>query len=105
MLRTRRRLAAALALLATTTPAAMAEAPARADRLAVPGLEKPAMVLDVGNWDGSRVINTPGQSGNPASAHYRDLAPLWAKGEYFPLVYTRKAVEKASRERLELVPQ
>ncbi|MCY1340907.1 Penicillin amidase [compost metagenome] len=63
------------------------------------------MVLDVGNWDGSRVINTPGQSGNPASAHYRDLAPLWAKGEYFPLVYTRKAVEKASRERLELVPQ
>ncbi|TDF64361.1 penicillin acylase family protein [Cupriavidus sp. L7L] len=63
------------------------------------------MVLDVGNWDGSRVINTPGQSGNPASAHYRDLAPLWAKGEYFPLVYTRKAVERVSRERLELVPQ
>ncbi|KWR74639.1 penicillin acylase family protein [Cupriavidus sp. IDO] len=63
------------------------------------------MVLDVGNWDASRVVNTPGQSGNPASPHYRDLAPLWAKGEYFPLVYTRKAVEKESRERLELVPQ
>lgn len=46
MLRTPRRLAAALALLATTTPAAMAEAPARADRLAVPGLEKPATVLE-----------------------------------------------------------
>ncbi len=63
------------------------------------------MVLDVGNWDASRVINTPGQSGNPASPHYRDLAPLWAKGEYFPLVYTRRAVEKESREKVELVPQ
>lgn len=63
------------------------------------------MVLDVGNWDASRAVNTPGQSGNPASAHYRDLAPLWAKGEYFPLVYTRKAVEKESREKVELVPQ
>jgi len=63
------------------------------------------MVLDVGNWDASRVVNTPGQSGNPASPHYRDLAPLWAKGEYFPLVYSRKAVEKESKEKLELVPQ
>jgi len=62
------------------------------------------MVLDVGNWDASRVINTPGQSGNPASPHYRDLAPLWARGEYFPLVYSRKAVEKESRERVELMP-
>ncbi|MNW02521.1 Penicillin amidase [compost metagenome] len=50
-------------------------------------------------------MNTPGQSGNPASPHYRDLAPLWAKGEYFPLVYTRKAVEKATTERVELVPR
>jgi penicillin amidase len=63
------------------------------------------MVLDVGNWDASRVVNAPGQSGNPASPHYRDLAPLWARGEYFPLLYTRKAVEKESRERVELVPQ
>jgi penicillin G amidase len=63
------------------------------------------MVVDVGNWDASRVVNTPGQSGNPANPHYRDLAPLWAKGEYFPLLYSRKAVEKESKERLELVPQ
>ena len=38
------------------------------------------MVLDVGNWDASRTINTPGQSGDPFSGHYRDLAPLWATG-------------------------
>ena len=34
-------------------------------------------------------INAPGQSGDPASPHYRDLAPLWLRGEYFPLLYTR----------------
>lgn len=62
------------------------------------------MVLDVGNWDASRVVNTPGQSGNPASPHYRDLAPLWAKGEYFPLVYSRAAVERQTTERLRLEP-
>ncbi len=62
------------------------------------------MVVDVGNWDESRVVNTPGQSGNPASLHYRDLAPLWAKGEYFPLVYSRAAVESQTTERLRLEP-
>ena len=39
------------------------------------------MVLDVGDWDASRTINTPGQSGNPLSPHYRDLAPLWATAD------------------------
>ena len=41
------------------------------------------MVLDVGTWDASRTINTPGQSGDPFSGHYRDLAPLWATGHMF----------------------
>ena len=52
----------------------------------------------------SVAINTPGQSGDPASPHYRDLAPMWAAGGYFPLVYSRGAVEKATRARIELVP-
>ncbi|MES3022450.1 MAG: penicillin acylase family protein [Pseudomonadota bacterium] len=63
------------------------------------------MVLDIGNWDASRAINAPGQSGNPASPHYRDLAPMWAKGQYFPLLFSRKAVERDARQRLELVPK
>jgi penicillin amidase len=63
------------------------------------------MVLDVGNWDASRTINTPGQSGDPFSAHYRDLAPLWAAGQYVPLLYSRAAVEAATAEAITLTPR
>lgn len=62
------------------------------------------MVLDVGNWDNSRAINTPGQSGDPSSPHYRDLAGSWAEGKYFPLLYSRDAVQKAASKVIELVP-
>ena len=51
------------------------------------------IVVDVGDWDQSRWINAPGQSGDPRSPHYRDLAPLWADGHYVPLLYTRAAVD------------
>ncbi len=63
------------------------------------------MVLDVGNWDASRTINTPGQSGDPFSGHYRDLAPLWATGQYVPLLYSRSAVEAATAEAITLKPR
>ena len=63
------------------------------------------MVLDVGNWDGSVVVNTPGQSGDPFSPHYRDLAPVWAAGEYVPLLYSRDAVERSARSVIRLTPQ
>lgn len=63
------------------------------------------MALDVGNWDASRTINTPGQSGDPFSGHYRDLAPLWATGQYVPLLYSRSAVEAATAEAITLTPR
>ena len=62
------------------------------------------VVIDVGDWDNSRAMNTPGQSGDPDSPHYRDLVPLWLNGEYFPLLYTRARVEAAAVRRIELVP-
>jgi penicillin amidase len=62
------------------------------------------MVLDVGNWDNSRAVNYPGESGDPTSPHYRDLAPMWQGGTYFPLLYSRQAVEKATEKRIRLVP-
>jgi penicillin amidase len=63
------------------------------------------IVVDLGNWDNSRAVNHPGQSGDPDSPHYRDLAPLWQAGQYFPLLYTRKAVEAAIEKRIDLVPK
>ena len=63
------------------------------------------MVLDVGQWDASRTINSPGQSGDPFSAHYRDMAPLWATGKYVPLLYSRPAVEAAAAEAIALNPR
>lgn len=62
------------------------------------------MVLDVGAWDNSMAINTPGQSGDPASPHFRDLFPIWAKGQYVPLSYSRAAVEAATETVISLQP-
>ena len=62
------------------------------------------LVIDVGNWDNARAVNHPGQSGDPDSPHYRDLAPLWRDGRYFPLLYSRKAVERATERVIRLVP-
>lgn len=63
------------------------------------------MVLDVGNWDASRAVNYPGQSGNPDDPHYQDLTGLWSRGEYFPLLYSRAAIEKAAEKRITLEPR
>jgi penicillin amidase len=58
----------------------------------------------VGAWDNTRAVNHPGQSGDPDSPHYRDLAPLWKEGRYFRLAYSRKAVEAVTERVLRLVP-
>ena len=61
-------------------------------------------ILDLSDWDHSVAVNVPGQSGQPASPHYSDLIPLWSEGEYFPLLYSREAVEKEATDRLVLQP-
>lgn len=63
------------------------------------------IVVDVGNWDNSRAINLPGQSGDPDSPHYRDLTEMWRKGETFSLLYSRKKVEAATVKRIVLQPK
>ncbi len=61
-------------------------------------------VADVGQWDNSVANNTPGQSGDPRSPHYRDLFEGWATNQYFPLLYSRAAVEQAAESRILLTP-
>jgi len=62
------------------------------------------LVVDVGQWDNSVAINSPGQSGDPFSPHYRDLFPLWAAGDYVPLLYSRAAVEREAETVLTVLP-
>jgi len=61
-------------------------------------------ILDLSDWDHSVAVNAPGQSGQPESPHYSDLLPLWSEGKYFPLAYSRKAVEEQTTDRLVLEP-
>lgn len=62
------------------------------------------MVIDVGDWDNSVWINAPGQSGMQDSVHLQDLAPLWAKGDYVPLAYSKAAVDAVTVETITLTP-
>jgi penicillin amidase len=63
------------------------------------------MVVEAGDWDGAMATNTPGQSGDVRSPHYRDLFELWKDDRYFPVKYSRAAVEGVARERRVLVPE
>lgn len=56
-------------------------------------------VLDVSDWDNSRWMHAPGQSGVPWRAHYRDLTAPWLAGELAPMPFSREAVEAASVRR------
>jgi penicillin amidase len=61
-------------------------------------------IIDTSDWDKSMAVNVPGQSGQPGSKHYSDLLPLWTEGKYFPLEYSKDAVEKAATDILTLEP-
>jgi penicillin amidase len=63
-----------------------------------------AMIVDVGHWDHSIAINTPGQSGDPYSPHYRDLFPIWAQNQVFPLLYTFGRIQGETEQTIRLEP-
>jgi penicillin amidase len=62
------------------------------------------IIADTDNWDNSLALNNPGQSGDPASPHYRDLFELWSRGQYFPIFYTRSKIDSVTESRLTLQP-
>lgn len=62
------------------------------------------MVIDVGQWDNSRVMNAPGQSGNPSSPFYQNLAQQWAADASVPLLYSSSLIDDNTVELIKLVP-
>jgi penicillin amidase len=49
--------------------------------------------------------NVPGQSGQPGSRFYDNLLPLWTDYRYFPLAFSRAAVERETAAVLWLEPR
>ena len=61
-------------------------------------------IIDLADPDRSVASNAPGQSAQPGSPYYGNLAENLGNGEYFPLLYTRGAVEERAAHRLTLWP-
>jgi penicillin amidase len=62
-------------------------------------------VIDFSNLDASLATNVPGQSGQPGSPFYANLAEPFGRGEYFPLSFSSLAVDRNAAYRLVLVPR
>ena len=59
-------------------------------------------IIDFADLDNSRATSAPGQSGQPGSPFYGNLLSAWGNGQFFPLRYSRGAVESSVKHRLEL---
>jgi penicillin G amidase len=62
------------------------------------------IVVDLADWDAALGTNTPGQSGDSRSPHYRDLFAPWAVGRYFAVPYSRRAVMERAEGVTALLP-
>lgn len=62
-------------------------------------------IIDMNDLDASMATNAPGQSGQPFSPFYQNLAESYGRAEYFPLAFSRAAVERVATHRLVLVPR
>ena len=61
-------------------------------------------IVEAGDWDSAMGTNSPGQSGNVESPHYRDLFELWKDDRYFPVKFSRAAVTAVTEARIILRP-
>lgn len=60
-------------------------------------------ILDLGNWDNSKAVLPPGESGHITSIHYKDQMQLWLAGKLRPMAWSRKQVEVLCEQKLYLV--
>jgi len=61
-------------------------------------------LFDLEALERSRFVASTGQSGNPLSPHYRDLAALWARGETLPMTTQPSLYRRGALGELSLVP-
>jgi penicillin G amidase len=61
-------------------------------------------IVTPADWDQSKAMFAPGQSGHLGCPHYGDLIEPWLNGGYFNMTWTAEAVEASSRHQLRLQP-
>ena len=61
-------------------------------------------IIDLQEWDRSVSIHTTGQSGLPFHRHYRDFVPMWATGQYHPMLFNRERIQQEAEGTLTLAP-
>ena len=61
-------------------------------------------VVDTNDWNGARMTNAPGQSGDPRSKFYDNLIEDWANEKSFPLLFTKDAVMENMDSIIKLLP-
>ncbi len=61
-------------------------------------------IIDLSNFDNSVWVTTTGESGQPYSAHYSDLVPLWDQNHYEAMRFTASAVAKDNQALLIMQP-
>jgi len=62
------------------------------------------MIVDLGDVRNSLTVHTTGESGHAYHPHYDDMAPLWASGKYYPMLWDEQAVISNSEGHLRLTP-
>ncbi len=62
------------------------------------------MIVDLSDINHAIDIHTTGESGHAYHPNYIDMAPMWASGEYRPMLYDRPDVEAAAKYHLVLTP-
>jgi penicillin amidase len=63
------------------------------------------MIVDFSDFNNSLWIQSTGQSGHPASPHYRDLIEKWRTIQYDPMLWGPESVKKAAVSTLVLQPK
>jgi penicillin G amidase len=62
------------------------------------------MIVDLSNFSNSLSIHPTGQSGHAYHPHYIDMADMWRKIEYHPMLWDQAQVEANTESHLHLTP-
>lgn len=62
------------------------------------------MIVDLGNFENSRAVLLPGNSGIPTSPHYDDQIDDWLQGKYHPMLYTERQLADEPLQVIVITP-